>query len=252
MARIVLQDVSLTFQVRQHQRASLKEYLVGRARRRPTVSGTTIEALRRINLDVREGDRLGILGNNGAGKSTLLKVVAGVYPPTSGSCRTVGRIGSLFDLTLGFEAEATGWENIALRCYLEGDNPHSMRSRAAPIAEFSGLGEFLDMPLRHYSAGMIVRLAFSIATASDPEILLMDEVISAGDARFQEQVRRRIEQMMGQARIIVFSSHDLAALQRLCSRAIWLEQGRIRMHGPCPEVIAAYVDSVQAAARRAA
>jgi ABC-type polysaccharide/polyol phosphate transport system ATPase subunit len=252
MARIVLQDLSLTFQVRQHQRASLKEYLIGRALCRPAVSGMTIAALRGINLDIREGDRLAILGNNGAGKSTLLKVVAGVYPPTGGSCRTVGRISSLFDLTLGFEMEATGWENIALRCYLEGDNPHTMRSRAAPIADFSGLGEFLDMPLRYYSSGMIVRLAFSIATASDPEILLMDEVLSAGDARFQEQARRRIEQMMGQARIIVFSSHDLAALQRLCSRAIWLEQGLIRMHGPCPEVIAAYRASVQAESRQAA
>jgi ABC-type polysaccharide/polyol phosphate transport system ATPase subunit len=252
MAHVRLQDLNLTFHVRRRPRSTLKEQVVQWFRRRSTPSALTVAALRDVCLEIKDGDRLGIVGHNGAGKSTLLKVIAGIYPPTSGTCETTGRVSSLFDLTLGFEQDATGWENISLRCYLEGDTPQTVRRKAGGIAEFSGLGEFLNTPIRYYSSGMLVRLAFSIATSVEPEILLMDEVLAAGDAQFQAQARVRIAQMMGRARIVVFCTHDLVALPQLCHRAIWLDQGRVRTNGPCAAVIADYLASVQTESRRAA
>src|SRR5207248_8000678 len=135
-----------------------------------------VRALHDVTLRAAQGDRVGIIGHNGAGKSTLLKVLAGIYPPTAGRRVVEGRISSLFDINLGFEAEATGWENIAYRSYLQGETPRTVRRKRDAIADFSELGNFLKMPVRYYSAGMMVRLAFSIATAIDPEILLIDEV----------------------------------------------------------------------------
>src|SRR5262249_47572013 len=136
-----------------------------------------VAALKNLNLEVREGDRLGVIGHNGAGKSTLLKVLAGIYPPSEGTLTVEGQSSSLFDIALGFEQEASGWENIYYRGYLQGETPQTIRSKMEPIAEFSELGDFLKMPVRYYSAGMKVRLAFSIATAIEPEILLVDEVL---------------------------------------------------------------------------
>jgi ABC-type polysaccharide/polyol phosphate transport system ATPase subunit len=241
MALIELDDISLLFRVRCHGRISLKEYLVHgmfyRAKR------TTLEvlALDRISLRIAEGDRVGIIGANGAGKSTLLKLLAGVYPPTSGSRRVHGRISSLFDIALGFEQDATGWENMAYRGYLQGETPQTLRPKVQMIAEFSELGEFLNMPVRYYSAGMMVRLAFSIATAIEPEILLVDEVLSAGDVAFQSKARQRMRELMSNAQAVVVVSHDMASLARLCDRVIWLDHGAVRMDGPTDEVTAAYV-----------
>ena len=138
-----------------------------------------VPALHDVSFVLRPGDRLGIIGRNGAGKSTLLKLLAGIYPPTSGRRHVEGRISSLFEIALGFEMEASGWENIMYRGYLQGETPRHIRAKIQPIAEFSELGEFLNMPVRYYSAGMMVRLAFSIATAIEPEILIVDEVLSA-------------------------------------------------------------------------
>jgi ABC-type polysaccharide/polyol phosphate transport system ATPase subunit len=252
MAHIVLDQVHLTFQVRQHLRASLKEYVVRGLYRKSVNPAITVRALRNVSLEIKEGERVGIVGGNGAGKSTLLKVAAGIYAPTRGVCRTSGRISSLFDLTLGFEPDASGWENIGFRCYLQGETPASVRKKAGAIAEFSGLGEHLKMPLRYYSSGMVVRLAFSIATAIEPEVLLLDEVLAAGDARFQEQARQRIGELMTHARIILLASHDLTALQRICSRVIWLEDGCVQQSGSCADVIRAYRSSIETPLRVAA
>ncbi len=252
MAHIVLDGVDVTFLVRRHLRASFKEYVVRRLYRQSMNPAITVHALRHVSLEVREGERVGIVGGNGAGKSTLLKVVAGIYAPTRGVCHTAGRISSLFDLTLGFEPDATGWENIAFRCYLQGETPACVRRKAASIAEFSGLGEHLNMPVRYFSSGMIVRLAFSIATAIDPEILLVDEVLAAGDAQFQEQARRRMDEMMARSRIILCASHDLATLQRICSQMVWLENGRVRESGSSADVVAAYCRSLSSEQRVAA
>ena len=177
MARIELDRVSLTFQVRKHGRITLKEFLVRQMFRRSVNPFMTVEALRNVSLSITAGERVGILGHNGAGKSTLLKLLAGIYPPTKGERSVEGRISSLFDIALGFEMDATGWENICFRGYLQGETPRSIRAKMQPIAEFTELGKFLDMPVRYYSAGMMVRLAFSIATAVEPEILLVDEVL---------------------------------------------------------------------------
>src|SRR5262249_39437454 len=155
----------------------------------------------------------GIIGHNGAGKSTLLKLLAGIYPPSSGTRVVRGRISSLFDITLGFELDASGWENINYRGYLQGESPQSIKAKVGEIAAFAELGEFLDMPVRYYSAGMMIRLAFSIATAIDPEILIVDEVLAVGDLAFQQKATERIRSMMAQAKLMVIVSHDLDRLK---------------------------------------
>ncbi|MGH7193465.1 MAG: ABC transporter ATP-binding protein, partial [Candidatus Saccharimonadales bacterium] len=170
----------------------------------------------------------------------LLRLLAGIYPPTSGQRRVSGQISSLFDIALGFEADATGWENIGYRSYLQGETPRTIRDKIDAIAEFSELGDFLNMPVRYYSAGMSVRLAFAIATAIEPEILLVDEVLSVGDLAFQEKARHRMREMMSKAKIIIMVSHDLGAIAKLCDRAVWMDHGTIRLSGPTAEVIAAY------------
>jgi ABC-type polysaccharide/polyol phosphate transport system ATPase subunit len=251
-ARIELDKINVTFRVRRQRRVTLKEYLIQQIFRRGLNPLLEVAALKDISFRAREGDRLGVLGHNGAGKSTLLKLLAGIYPPTSGRRTVRGQISSLFDIALGFEMEATGWENIAYRGYLQGETPRTIRAKRDGIAEFSELGQFLDMPVRFYSAGMLVRLAFSIATAIDPEILLVDEVLSAGDLAFQQKARQRMREMMAKARLIVMVSHDLESFHKFCDRVIWLDHGRIRAEGPPGEVVAAYKSSVATAPPQAA
>jgi ABC-type polysaccharide/polyol phosphate transport system ATPase subunit len=252
MARIELDRVSLTFRVRPHGRISLKEFLVRQMFRRSMNPVIKVRALRDVSLTIEEGQRVGIIGPNGAGKSTLLKLLAGVYPPMRGRRIVDGRISSLFDISLGFEQDATGWENIYYRGYLQGESPRSVRAKIQPIADFSELGDFLDMPVRYYSAGMMVRLAFSIATAVEPEILLVDEVLSVGDMAFQDKARRRMQEMMGRARLIVMVSHDMDSLAKLCEQGVWMDQGRVRMIAPIRQVVAAYTNHVRGAPAQAA
>jgi ABC-type polysaccharide/polyol phosphate transport system ATPase subunit len=251
MARITLENVSLTFRVRKQQgRMTLKEYLVRGLFLRPAVPMMTVCALQDLNLTIRPGERVGIIGHNGAGKSTLLRLLAGIYEPTRGRRRVEGRISSLFDLMLGFEPEASGWENIRYRGYLQGETAGSMRKKIDQIAGFSELGEFLNMPVRYYSSGMLVRLAFSIATTIEPEVLLIDEVLGVGDMAFQEKARRRMREMMAQAELMVVVSHDLNTLAELCERGVWLDHGKLRMQGPLSEVIRAYRRATSGAPER--
>jgi ABC-type polysaccharide/polyol phosphate transport system ATPase subunit len=252
MARIELDRVGLTFRVRKNIRLTLKEFLIGQMFRRDRNPIMEVQALQDVNLRAAQGDRVGIIGHNGAGKSTLLKVLAGIYPPTGGRRVVEGRISSLFDISLGFEAEATGWENIAYRSYLQGETTRSVRAKRDAIADFSELGDFLNMPVRYYSAGMLVRLAFSIATAIDPEILLIDEVLSVGDMAFQHKARERMEEMMARAHLMVVVSHELASLEKLCNVGVWMDHGRVVRTGPIREVIEAYTASVRPAAGQAA
>jgi len=252
MARIELDNVSVSFRVRHMRRITLKEYLLRRLFRRSVNPVVRVEALQNVNLTLEEGQRVGILGHNGAGKSTILKVLAGIYPPTGGRRIVEGRISSLFDIALGFELEASGWENIAYRGYLQGESPKSIEDKMYAIADFTELGDFLNMPVRHYSAGMMVRLAFSIATAIDPEVLLIDEVLSVGDQAFQEKANRRMRDMMDKAQLIVLVSHDLVSVQKLCHRAVWMDHGRVRMQGDPKEVVEAYLASVAAPRDQAA
>lgn len=240
MARIELDDVCLTFRVREQYQITLKEFLLRGLYRRARNPLLKVRALRDVTLRFGDGDRVGVLGGNGAGKTTLLRLLAGVYWPTRGRRLVTGRVSSLFELNLGFEMEASGWQNIIYRGYLQGESPRSIRAKMHEIAEFSELGRFLDVPVRYYSAGMLVRLSFSIATAIEPEILLVDEVLSAGDRAFQQKAQQRMRDMMSRAKIIVVVSHDLGTLPRLCETGVWLAQGRVRMVGPVEDVIAAY------------
>ena len=245
MARIELDKVSLTFRVRQRGRITLKEFLVRQMFRRSVNPIIEVRALQEVSVQFHEGERVGIVGPNGAGKSTLLKVLAGIYPPSHGRRLVEGRISSLFDIALGFEMDATGWENISYRGYLQGETPQTIRAKLQPIADFTELGDFLDMPVRYYSAGMMVRLAFSIATAIEPEILLVDEVLSVGDMAFQEKARQRMREMMSKARLIVCVSHDMTSLRKLCERGIWMDHGRLRQEGSMGDIIDAYESSVK-------
>ncbi|MEN6448850.1 MAG: ABC transporter ATP-binding protein [Thermoguttaceae bacterium] len=249
---IQLDDVGLRFQVRRFGRISLKEYLLQGLFRREKKATFEVQALENINLSVSEGDRLGVLGHNGAGKSTLLKLLAGIYPPTSGRRKVLGRVSALFDISLGFEHDASGWENISYRGFLQGETPRSIKAKSQSIAEFSELGDFLNMPVRYYSAGMMVRLAFSIATAIEPEILIVDEALSAGDLAFQAKARKRMQDVMSNARAVIVVSHDLDSLALMCDQVLWLDHGHIRQHGPAKEIIAAYKKEMGGAQRQAA
>jgi lipopolysaccharide transport system ATP-binding protein len=240
MAKIDLERVSLTFRVREQYQITLKEYLLRGLFRRARNPLLKVRALQDVSLRFGDGDRVGIIGGNGAGKSTLLRLLAGVYTPTRGRRRVAGRVSSLFELNLGFEMEATGRKNIMYRGYLQGETPRSIRAKMQEIADFSELGRFLDVPMRYYSAGMLVRLAFSIATTIEPEVLLVDEVLSAGDLAFQAKARERMEDMMSRAKIIVMVSHDLENLPQLCETGVWLDHGRVCKIGPIEDVIAAY------------
>ncbi len=240
---VKLENVSLTFNV--NKATTLKDILFSRFEKKTNnLLKRKINALKNINLDVRHGDRLGIIGLNGAGKSTLLKVAAGIYPPTTGNVIVSGRTTCLFELATGFEMEATGWENIKLRGLMLGASPQEMKEKAIEIGEFSGLGEYLDIPVRHYSTGMFMRLAFSVSTSIEPEILLLDEVVGAGDASFLVKAEKRLKEMMGRVNVLLFVSHSMDSIEKFCNRAIWLDKGEIKMEGAPNQVIKGYLESV--------
>ncbi len=241
MAKIELQNVSVTFNVYQQKRVSLKEYIARGLFRRSQNPVLRVRALEGINLSAREGDRIGVIGHNGAGKSTLLKMLAGIYPPTVGTREVDGKICSLFDITLGFEFEATGWDNILYRAYLQGETPSSIRGKLDSIAEFSELGDFLNIAVRNYSAGMLMRLAFSIATAIEPEVLLIDEVLAVGDLAFLNKAQARMRELMTAARLMVMVAHDLQTIRDMCTQVVWMEHGHMKMVGKPDEVVDAYI-----------
>lgn len=244
MPLIQVDDASIEFITYKYQRVSFKEYIVRGLFRKSINPSVRVRALSHISFTARERDRIGVIGHNGAGKSTLLKMLAGIYPPTQGRCHVQGRVCSLFDITLGFEPDASGWENIVYRSYLQGETPATLRDKIESIAAFSELGEFLSLPVRNYSAGMRMRLAFSIATATDPEILLIDEVLAVGDLAFQQKARARMRELMSASRLMVLVSHDLNTIRETCNRVIWLRRGEIVMAGPSDSVVEAYTQAM--------
>lgn len=191
-----------------------------------------VHALKNVHVEISGGERVGLLGHNGAGKSTFLKAVAGLYPISSGFARVDGDVRSLFDLSLGFEPDATGRENIFYRGLLLGLSPSAMREKEDEIVEFAGLGDFIDYPIKTYSAGMQVRLAFAITTSVEGDVLLLDEILGAGDANFMVKARQRISKLIDQADILVLASHDLGSLQQLCQRGLVFHHGEIIFDGP--------------------
>lgn len=188
---------------------------------------TVVEALRDVSLKIGPGDRVGLLGHNGAGKTSLLKMMAGIYEPTRGRQNVRGRVSNLLDVTMGLDFEATGEENVILRGLLHGLRRREIRARLPDIWEFSGLGDFMRMPVRAYSSGMLVRLAFSIATSLEAEILLMDEWLGVGDADFSVRAQERLQDLVRKSSILVLASHNSAIIDSLCNRTIEFNHGRV-------------------------
>ena len=231
MAQLTLDNVSIDFPIFGAHAVSLKQTLAsaatgGRIGRETGVA--VIEALRDISLDLKEGDRLGVIGHNGAGKSTLLRTLAGVYPPTRGRYARTGTISSLIDPMLGIEMDATGYENITIRGLILGISHREMATLIPEIAEFSGLGDYLEMPVRTYSTGMLMRLGFSIATSIRADILLMDEWMSVGDAEFKQKAEERLRKIVSNTGILVLASHSPELIERECNRVIELSHGVMR------------------------
>jgi ABC-type polysaccharide/polyol phosphate transport system ATPase subunit len=233
-------DLHKTHHLKRGAALSLKELAIQGLFR--SVEMETIEALRGVSLEVHAGETVGVIGRNGAGKSTLLKIVAGITPPDSGRVETVGRVGSFIELGAGFHPELSGSENIFLMASLVGLPKSFARERYAKIVAFSGVEDFIHVPIKHYSSGMVARLAFSAAAHFDPKILLLDEVMAVGDGDFQERGVQKIEQLRQEGAAILLVSHDLHLIERTCDRAIWLEGGRVARDGDPILVVGEYVE----------
>jgi len=252
MAAVVLDNVSVDFPI-YGAHLSLRKALFDRAtggiiRRNETGHHrVVINALRDVSLEIEEGDRLGLIGHNGAGKSTLLRVIAGVYEPVRGQTFVEGRLTPLFDMLPGFDPEDTGYQNIVTSGLLLGMSRREIERRIPEIEEFSELGEYLALPVRTYSAGMVTRLGFSVATAIDPDILLIDEGIGAGDARFAERVAARTHDLIRRSSIMVLASHSDALIAQTCNKAALMDTGRVLAVGPVPEIAEMYARRVHAA-----
>jgi ABC-type polysaccharide/polyol phosphate transport system ATPase subunit len=241
MALIDFEGVDLVYPVRENRGLTLKDLILkGLLRFDRGRRWTSVQALNKVSFRINDGERVGIIGRNGAGKSTLLRAIAGVFPVHAGQRRVEGGVCSLFDIHLGFEYCATGWENIRYRGYLQGETPRSIKAKMKDIADFTELGDFVDLPLNCYSTGMIMRLAFSIATSGDPEILLIDEIFSTGDLVFQKKAEARMRDFMGRASIVVMVGHNLEFLQEFCTRVLWLNQGAVMADGAPRDVVALY------------
>ncbi len=236
MAWLELEDVSVHYPIYGVAAESLKKTLTSAATGGRIGRGTgvtVVEALRNVSLNLRDGDRLGVMGHNGAGKSTLLQTLSGVYPPTRGQYRRKGSIASLVNPMLGIEREATGYENIMIRGLILGMDRRAIRAVTPEIAEFSGLGDYLTMPVHTYSTGMMMRLAFAITTSVRPDILLMDEWLAVGDAEFRKQAEERIASLVASSGILVLASHSADLIARECNRVIELSHGSIVRDEPC-------------------
>ncbi|OAI39745.1 hypothetical protein AYO40_05485 [Planctomycetaceae bacterium SCGC AG-212-D15] len=251
MALIELQNVDLKYPLRVHHGITLKEFFIKHFLRKNTREMIReVHALRNVSLRIQEGERVGIIGFNGAGKTTLLRTMAGIYPIARGRRVVKGSICSLLDITVGFEIDADGWDNIRYRGYLQGETPRTLQPKFAEIAEFTELGHFMDIPVRCYSVGMAFRLAFAIATSSLPEILFVDEVFDTTDLAFRRKAEDRMKLFMNRAKIVVMVGHNLAFFEQFAERVIWLDKGEVRMDGKPREVIGAFRQ--EAEARRSA
>ena len=246
---VELEDVGLRFVKYHDKHYSLKravlDLLLQRENPRPV---SEFWALQGLNLQLRRGERLGVIGPNGAGKSTLLRLLARIYPPTTGSLKVHGDVAPLIEMGAGFNPELSGADNILLNGAMLGFSRKEMEARSAGILEFTGLAEFADLPLKYYSSGMTMRLAFAIATEVDPDVLLIDESLGVGDAAFVDKAKARIRLLLERSNVVVVVSHDMASLREICNRGIWLKRGRIIADGPIDDVIDDYLAEAHAAA----
>jgi len=235
---ISVKDVSMRFNLNQEHVDNIKEYFIKILKR--DLKYNEFWALKGINFEVKKGERLGVLGFNGSGKSTLLKVVSGVLKPSEGKVQTRGVVAPLLELGAGFSPQYTGRENIYLYGAVLGYSKDFLDEKFDEIADFSGLGEFIEVPIKNYSSGMKSRLGFSIATIVEPDILILDEVLSVGDKRFRSKCEKKIMSMFDRGVTVLFVSHSLEQVQRLCDKAIILDSGRLVAHGPVEKVARIY------------
>lgn len=241
---VSVEDLSVSYRARLDHQQTVKSAL--RRLGRPKQEIRHIEALRDVTFKVEHGEFLGVIGHNGAGKSTLLRTIAGILPPSKGRIVVNGHVTTLLSVGIGFNGELTGRENIRLGGLANGLSPKEVAAREEQIAEFSGLGEFVDYPLKTYSSGMRSRLGFSVAVNMEPDILLIDEALSAGDAEFRGKASDKIKEIMGRARAIILVSHGLATVEEMATSTLWLDHGRVLGHGDPAEIINAYKDHVKA------
>ncbi|WP_371425161.1 ABC transporter ATP-binding protein [Tardiphaga sp.] len=243
-ALLELEKVSISFPIYHGGSRSLKKSLLFRGSGGQLASDAnqriTVEALRDVSLSFRAGDRVALVGSNGAGKTTLLRAMAGIYEPVAGVVRTRGRISPMFDISLGIDGEVNGYDNIRLRGLILGLTSQEIEEQMPSIVAFTELGDYLDIPVRTYSSGMMTRLTFAIATCFAPEILLMDEWIVAGDAGFLSKAQHRIESFVESANVLVLASHSPDICKRWCNKAVWMDKGQVRATGTVDEMIDAY------------
>lgn len=235
---IKVENVSMRFRMDKNKTTSLKEWVVTHLLNKQQYE--EFNALNDVSFEVKRGEILGIIGRNGAGKSTLLKVISGIYKPSSGKVVTAGRVAPMLELGSGFDMELSGHDNIFLNGAILGFSEEFLKSKYDEIVAFSELGGFIDMPLKTYSSGMLARLAFSVATVIEPEILIVDEILAVGDAAFQEKSRARMLELMSGGTTVLFVSHSLQQIREMCDRVIWLNHGQLQMYGQTQEVCDAY------------
>lgn len=238
---IEVSDVTMRFRMNSDKILSLKEFVTTALRGKLEYQDFT--ALENVSFAVNKGETLGLVGRNGAGKSTMLKVISGILKPTEGRVACCGNVVPMLELGSGFDFDLTGRENIFLNGAILGYSEAFLKEKYEEIVAFSELGDFIHTPIRNYSSGMLARLAFSIATVVKPDILIVDEILSVGDANFQEKSRARMMELMGGGTTVLFVSHSLEQVREMCSRVVWLEHGRVRMLGPAKEVCDAYAGS---------
>ena len=240
MNAIEFHDIGVRHPLVHRRIPTLKEWLISRG------GGERVDnwfwALQGLTFNVEKGDTLGIIGGNGAGKSTLLRVASGIISPSRGEAIVRGTVAPLIELGTGFDGELTGLENIYFNGALLGRSKSDIAAWMSHIVEFAGIGEFIDAPLRTYSTGMVSRLAFSIATTIEPDILLLDEILSVGDATFKQKCADRIRSFRERGTTILLVSHDLNALEQMCAKTLWIEKGQMREYGPSAEVIERYLE----------
>lgn len=235
---IEVSDVSMQFRMNSDKIISLKEFVTTALR--GGLKYQEFTALDHVSFSVKKGETLGLIGRNGAGKSTLLKVISGIMKPTAGSVACHASVVPMLELGSGFDLDLTGRENVFLNGAILGYSKEFLREKYDEIVAFAELGDFIETPIRNYSSGMLARLAFSVASVVQPEILIVDEVLAVGDARFQEKSKERMLELMGGGCTVLFVSHDIKQIQEMCSKVVWLEQGHIKMQGDPREICPAY------------
>jgi len=240
---ISVQDLSITYKT-QFERVPTAKKAIASFVRREKREFKVVEAVNNVSFDVKHGTILGVIGHNGAGKSTLLRSIAGILAPTKGRIEVRGHISTLLALGLGFNPQLTGRENVILGGLASGLSREEINDQFNEIATFADLGDFIDLPTRTYSSGMNARLAFSVAVHMDPDILLIDEALSTGDAAFKKKARIKMEELMGSARTMLVVSHGLGTIKELCNDAIWLDHGRLVGRGSADEIVSKYTEFV--------